>query len=136
MDGDLTASLFTFASAANRVTNMGAIPPTQARCNNIPILEHFNMIIRIKIDGFKSLLNTELYLGPFTCIAGANAIGKSNFFDALMFLSKLADHTLVEAAKSIRSENLKHSEVKDIFYKSGSRFYPKLYFEVDIQRSP
>lgn len=62
------------------------------------------MITRIKIDGFKSLLNTELYFGPFTCIAGTNAVGKSNFFDALMFLSKLSDNTLVEAAKSIRSE--------------------------------
>jgi AAA15 family ATPase/GTPase len=52
------------------------------------------MITRIKINGFKSLVQTDLYLGPFTCIAGANAIGKSNFFDALSFLSKLADKTI------------------------------------------
>lgn len=90
------------------------------------------MITRIKIDGFKSLLNTELYFGPFTCIAGTNAVGKSNFFDALMFLSKLSDNTLVEAAKSIRSENQKHSDIKDIFYKSGDQFYTKMCFEVDL----
>jgi predicted ATPase len=90
------------------------------------------MIVRIKIDGFKSLLDTELYLGPFTCIAGANAVGKSNFFDALQFLSKLADNTIIEAAKSIRSEDKKHSDIKDIFFKSGDKFYPKMYFEVDL----
>ena len=74
------------------------------------------MITRIKINGFKSLLDTELYLGPFTCIAGANAAGKSNFFDALMFFAHLADKTILEAAKSIRSEEQKHSNIKDIFF--------------------
>ena len=90
------------------------------------------MIIRIKIDGFKSLLKTDLYFGPFTCIAGANAIGKSNFFDALQFLSKLADNSILQAAKSIRSENQKHSDIKDIFFKSGMHYYKKMSFEVDM----
>ncbi len=90
------------------------------------------MITRIQIDGFKSLLNTELYFGAFTCLVGANATGKSNFFDALMFLSKLADNTLVEAAKSVRSEDQKHADVKDIFYRSGNQFCERIYFEVDM----
>lgn len=90
------------------------------------------MIIRIKINGFKSLLNTELYLGPFTCIAGANAVGKSNFFDAIMFLSNLADNTVLHAAKSIRSENEKHSNIKDIFFKSGLDYYETMTFEIDM----
>lgn len=90
------------------------------------------MITRIKINGFKSLLETELYFGPFTCIAGANAAGKSNFFDALMFLSSLADNTVLHAAKSIRSEDQKHSNIKDIFFKSGSEYYDTMSFEVDM----
>lgn len=90
------------------------------------------MITRIKIDGFKSLLNTELYFGPFTCIAGANAIGKSNFFDAILFLSKLADNTILESAKSIRSEDKKHSNIRDIFYKSGEQYYNNISFEIDM----
>ncbi|MBX7224841.1 MAG: AAA family ATPase [Chitinophagales bacterium] len=90
------------------------------------------MITRIKIDGFKSLLNTELYFGPFTCIAGANAVGKSNFFDALMFLSNLADQSILQAVKSIRSENHKHANIKDIFFKSGDIYYDKMSFEVDL----
>ncbi len=90
------------------------------------------MITRIKINGFKSLLDTELYFGPFTCIAGANAIGKSNFFDAITFLSKLADNTVLQAAKSIRSEDQKHSNIKDIFFKSGSHYLDKMSFEIDV----
>ncbi len=90
------------------------------------------MITRIKIDGFKSLINTELFLGPFTCIVGANAIGKSNFFDALSFLSNLADKTIVEASKSVRSENLKHSNIRDIFFRSGSDYMNQMLFEVDM----
>ncbi len=90
------------------------------------------MITRIKIDGFKSLRQTEMYLGPFTCIAGANAIGKSNFFDAILFLSRLADFTVFEAIKSIRSENIKHSNLTDIFYKSGDNRMQTMRFEVDM----
>lgn len=90
------------------------------------------MITRIRIDGFKSLINTELHFGPFTCIVGANAIGKSNFFDALTFLSKLADKTVVEAAKSVRSENQKHSNIRDIFFRSGADYMKKMSFEIDM----
>lgn len=89
------------------------------------------MITRIKIDGFKSLINTQLYFGPFTCIIGANAIGKSNFFDALVFLSNLADKTLIEAAKSVRSEK-QNSSIKDIFFRDGDILYDTMSFEVDM----
>lgn len=90
------------------------------------------MITRIKIDGFKSLVENDIYLGPFTCIAGANSIGKSNFFDALAFLSNLADKTIVEAAKSVRSENQKHSDIRDIFFRRGKDYFPRMLFEVDM----
>lgn len=84
------------------------------------------MIIRIKINRFKSLVDTEMYFSPFTCIAGANAIGKSNFFDALMFLSHLADNTILQAAKSIRSENQKNADIRDIFFKNGTQYLDEM----------
>lgn len=99
---------------------------------NATAINDINMITRFKIDGFKSLLNVELYFGPFTCVAGANAAGKSNLFDAIVFLSNLADMTILEAAKSIRSAEQKHSNIKDIFFKNADKNYQYMSFEVDM----
>ncbi|MCC7015422.1 MAG: AAA family ATPase [Planctomycetes bacterium] len=44
------------------------------------------MIRRIKIEGFKSLQAVEVELGSLNLFIGANASGKSNFFDALRVL--------------------------------------------------
>lgn len=91
------------------------------------------MITRIHIKGFKSLYDVELHFDAFTCFVGANASGKSNFFDALTFLSLCADKTLVEAAKSIRSEEKKHSNLKDLFFRYGeNEILRTMSFEVDI----
>ncbi len=60
------------------------------------------MLTRLKVSGFKNLVDVDVRFGPFTCIAGANGTGKSNLFDAIQFLSALADNELVTAALSIR----------------------------------
>ena len=41
------------------------------------------MLTRLKVSGFKNLVDVDVPLGPFTCIAGANGTGKSNLFDAI-----------------------------------------------------
>lgn len=55
------------------------------------------MITDIKIDGFKSFQNFEMTFTPLTVVAGANASGKSNLFDALQLLSRLAETDLKTA---------------------------------------
>ena len=90
------------------------------------------MITRIKIDGFKNLVGVELFLGPFTCIAGANAVGKSNLFDAITFLSKSAEASLLEAARGIRSEGFKNSDIRSLFHKTGRTQRDSMRFEVDL----
>ena len=90
------------------------------------------MITRISINGFKSLVNVEVFLGTFTCIAGRNAVGKSNLFDALVFLSNLADKPLLEAAKLVRSEGQKHTNIRDIFQKVGNNYTDTISFEIDM----
>ena len=37
------------------------------------------------LAGFKNLVDVDVHFGPFTCIAGANGVGKSNLFDAINF---------------------------------------------------
>ena len=90
------------------------------------------MITRLKIDGFKNLVDVDIQFGAFTCIAGTNAVGKSNLFDAIRFLSDLTHKTLVDAAKSVRSEGQKNSDIRDIFHKVGDLYADTMSFEVDM----
>ena len=52
------------------------------------------MITKIEIDGFKTFNNFSMEFSPLTVIAGTNASGKSNLFDALHLLSCLASMDL------------------------------------------
>lgn len=61
------------------------------------------MLLRLEVDGFKNLIGFNADFGPLTCIAGENGVGKSNVFDAIEFLSLVADQPLLEAARLVRS---------------------------------
>jgi len=56
------------------------------------------MITYIEINGFKSFHNFEMEFAPLTIIAGTNASGKSNLFDAFMLLSSLAETDNIKKA--------------------------------------
>ena len=90
------------------------------------------MLTRLKISGFKNLVDVEVRFGPFTCIAGPNGVGKSNLFDALRFLSALAQHPLTEAAKSVRDEEGRTSDVRSLFQRQGASYAKKMYFDLDM----
>ncbi len=49
------------------------------------------MITRIELDGFKTFQDFTLDLSPLQVIVGANGVGKSNLFDALQLIGRLAD---------------------------------------------
>src|SRR6266566_672031 len=48
------------------------------------------MLKRVKIKGYKSLVDVEVDLQPLSVLFGPNASGKSNFLDALQLLSRIA----------------------------------------------
>lgn len=56
------------------------------------------MITYIKINGFKSFQDFEMEFTPLTVVAGTNAAGKSNLFDALKLLSRLAEVDKIHTA--------------------------------------
>jgi AAA15 family ATPase/GTPase len=60
------------------------------------------MITQIEIDGFKTFKDFKVELAPFQVIVGANGSGKSNLFDALQLLGRLASHDLLEAFQELR----------------------------------
>lgn len=56
------------------------------------------MITHIEIDGFKSFNKFQMDFTPLTVVAGVNAAGKSNLFDALRLLSSIADTDKIQKA--------------------------------------
>lgn len=90
------------------------------------------MLIRFKVSGFKNLLDLDVRFGPFTCILGPNGVGKSNLFDAIHFLSLLADRPLMDAATVVRESGRKAREVLGLFYRSGDYIAPQMNFEMDL----
>lgn len=56
------------------------------------------MVTHIEIDGFKSFNQFKMDFTPFTVIAGVNAAGKSNLFDALRLLSIVANTDKIQKA--------------------------------------
>ena len=76
------------------------------------------MLTRLEVDGFKNLVDFKVDFGPCTCIAGPNGIGKSNIFDAIHFLSLLADRSIIEAATLVRTATGDFEGLDDLFFRS------------------
>jgi predicted ATPase len=87
------------------------------------------MLTRIEVDGFKNLLGFSAEFGPFTCIAGPNAVGKSNLFDAIEFLSLLADLPVKDAAKRIRGAE---RGIRDLFWMDGHARVDTMSFAAEL----
>ncbi len=88
------------------------------------------MLTRLKVTGFKNLVDVDIRFGPFTCVAGSNGVGKSNLFDAIGFLSALAEMPFLEAAKSIRDGRT--LDVANLFHRVGSRCDDIMTFEAEM----
>lgn len=90
------------------------------------------MITYIKIDGFKSFHDFEMDFTPLTVIAGANAAGKSNLFDALRLLSSLADSDKIQ--KSFREQR---GDLLELFTHYDDRtIADKMSFTVEMLVNP
>ena len=94
------------------------------------------MLTRLEVDGFKNLLDFKLDFGPFTCVAGANGVGKSNLFDAIRFLSLLADHTLMESALRVRGTGLESGDIRDIFWTKNGHQTESIWMAAEMIVEP
>lgn len=114
------------------------------------------MITRLEIDGFKTFCDFKMEFTPFTVIAGVNASGKSNIFDALALLSNLAEMDIRSAFKNLRGdpdeqfsqtgpgsfanqisikvELLVDKVIKDNWGEEASLKYTRLRYEIVIDR--
>ena len=90
------------------------------------------MLTRLRVSGFKNLVDVDISFGPFTCIAGANGVGKSNLLDAIVFLSALADKPLLDAALSVRDQGAKTGDIRGLFHHVGDYFDEEMTFEAEM----
>lgn len=91
------------------------------------------MLTRLRVKGFKNLVDTEVRFGPFTCVAGSNGAGKSNLFDVIAFINDLASHSIVEAASRVRShEGGSTASLSSLFARKGGESWRDIELEVDF----
>lgn len=90
------------------------------------------MLTRLQVKGFKNLVDVDVRFGPFTCIAGSNGVGKSNLFDAINFLSSLAEKPLMDAALSVRDESGRTGDVRSLFHRVGDNYDETMRFDIEM----
>jgi len=90
------------------------------------------MLTRLKVNGFKNLVDVDVRFGPFTCIAGPNGVGKSNLLDAITFMSALTDRSLHEAALSVRDDGSKTGDLRTIFHRIGDTYDTEMTLEAEM----
>jgi len=90
------------------------------------------MLTRLKVSGFKNLVDLDVHLGPFTCVTGVNGAGKSNLFDAVQFLASLADRSLTDAAASVRTGDGRGSDADSLLTRAGGDGASEMSFEAEM----
>ena len=90
------------------------------------------MLTRLKVSGFKNLVDVDVRFGAFTCVAGANGVGKSNLFDAIRFLSAIADRPLIEAMTAARDEEGRTTDIRNLFHRTGSDYDTEISFVAEM----
>ena len=84
------------------------------------------MLTKLEIDGFKTFESFSLELRPFSAIVGPNASGKSNLFDALRFLSLLAQADIRSAMAGLRGEP------EELFRRTSAGTASEMRFAIEV----
>lgn len=94
------------------------------------------MLTRLRVQGFKNLRDVTVRFGPFTCIAGLNAAGKSNLFDAIRFLHLLSQKPIMEAVASLRDVRGRAPSPEELFTRFGDYTADLMRFTADLIVAP
>ena len=90
------------------------------------------MLTRLRVSGFRNLVDADVRFGPFTCVVGPNGAGKSNLFDAIGLLSALAGGSLGDAVAAVCGARGHAGQARDLFHHNGSRAAERMTFVADM----
>ncbi len=90
------------------------------------------MLTRLRVTGFKNLIDFDCWFGPYNCIAGPNGVGKSNVFDAIEFLSLLSDHSFLDAAQRLRLVTGVGTNPRTLFWMGDDAGPLEMRFEAEM----
>jgi predicted ATPase len=88
------------------------------------------MMTRLEIDGFKTFKDFSLDFEPLSAIVGPNASGKSNLFDAIRFLSRLAQADIGSAMTELRGQP------EELFRQTSVRTSEMMKFAIEVFLDP
>ena len=90
------------------------------------------MFTRLKVSGFKNLVDVDVSTSPFTCVVGPNGVGKSNLFDAISFLSALMPIIRLWRPPLPCATRTGTSDVRRLVHRVGGCYAEKMSFEADL----
>lgn len=90
------------------------------------------MLTRLRVKGFKNLRDVDLRFGYFTCVAGANGVGKSNLFDAIVLISDLASMPLMKAFSQVRGTNGRTADFGSLFFRDAGMAAARIEFIAEM----
>jgi predicted ATPase len=91
------------------------------------------VLLRLQVTGFKNLLDVDIHFGAFTCVIGANGVGKSNLFDAIRFLQLLAEgKQFSQALQDLRPASGRSVPPESFFTHLGAWRAPRMTMAADM----
>jgi len=90
------------------------------------------MLTRLRVKGFKNLRDVDIRFGHFTCIAGANGVGKSNLFDAIILLADLASMPIIKAFSKARGANGRTADFASLFFQEPGKDLGTIEFVAEM----
>lgn len=90
------------------------------------------MLTRLRVSGFKNLVDVDVRFGPLTAIGGPNGVGKSNLVDAICFLGALADVPIADAVHSAIHVGGHDGDARWLLRRSGEAAAREMSFEAEM----
>ncbi len=93
------------------------------------------MLLALRIKNFQSIRDAHVRFGPLTCLVGHNGVGKSNLFNAIRFISALANTPIDEAAQQVKAASGLGQSPTDLIHNHNKDHKIELHADMIVPKS-